>query len=216
MRCVMARVLPVPAPASTHIGPSGDAATSRCSGSSAARMSSAVGTPGGWLLIAADPPRRSGHAPRPVAVRTLPSSPDAVAPRLRRARGCPGCRPGRQCDEPHGRMRSRSRLRRADGILPCPPGPRRRSRMAAATPAPPAEGSLTMFSTTWCGYCQRLKRQLEREGIGYTEINIEEDPASADYVMSVNGGNQTVPTVVFPDGNAATNPSLAEVKARLS
>jgi mycoredoxin len=85
-----------------------------------------------------------------------------------------------------------------------------------ATPATPAEGSITMFSTTWCGYCQRLKRQLEREGIGYTEINIEEDPASADYVMSVNGGNQTVPTVVFPDGTAATNPSLAEVKARLN
>jgi mycoredoxin len=33
--------------------------------------------------------------------------------------------------------------------------------------------------------------------------------------MSVNGGNQTVPTVVFPDGTAVTNPSLAEVKARL-
>ena len=30
--------------------------------------------------------------------------------------------------------------------------------------------------------------------------------------MSVNGGNQTVPTVVFPDGSAATNPSLAEVR----
>ena len=88
--------------------------------------------------------------------------------------------------------------------------------MAAATPAPPAEGSITMFSTTWCGYCRRLKTQLDREGIGYTEVNIEEDPASADYVMSVNGGNQTVPTVVFPDGTAATNPSLAEVKARLS
>ena len=88
--------------------------------------------------------------------------------------------------------------------------------MAAATPAPPAEGSITMFSTTWCGYCRRLKTQLDREGIGYTEINIEEDPASADYVMSVNGGNQTVPTVVFPDGTAATNPSLAEVKARLN
>jgi len=88
--------------------------------------------------------------------------------------------------------------------------------MAAATPAPPAEGSITMFSTTWCGYCRRLKTQLDREGIGYTEVNIEEDPASADYVMSVNGGNQTVPTVVFPDGTAATNPSLAEVKARLN
>jgi len=80
----------------------------------------------------------------------------------------------------------------------------------------PAAGTITMFSTTWCGYCRRLKGQLDREGIGYTEVNIEEVPRAAEYVMEVNGGNQTVPTVVFPDGSAATNPSLAEVKARLA
>jgi len=80
----------------------------------------------------------------------------------------------------------------------------------------PVAGTITMFSTTWCGYCRRLKGQLDREGIGYTEVNIEEVPKAAEYVMEVNGGNQTVPTVVFPDGTAATNPSLAEVKARLA
>jgi len=71
---------------------------------------------------------------------------------------------------------------------------------------------LTMYSTPWCGYCQRLKAQLGREGIEFTEIDIEQDPESADFVMSVNGGNQTVPTVVFPNGHALTNPSLAQVK----
>ena len=80
----------------------------------------------------------------------------------------------------------------------------------------PVAGTITMFSTTWCGYCQRLKKALDREGIGYNEVNIELVPDAADYVMQVNGGNQTVPTVVFPDGSAATNPSLAEVKARLA
>ncbi|GAB3245733.1 mycoredoxin [Kineococcus gypseus] len=79
----------------------------------------------------------------------------------------------------------------------------------------PAAGSVTMFTTTWCGYCRRLKSQMDREGISYSEVNIEEVPDAADYVMSVNGGNQTVPTLLFPDGSAATNPSLAEVKARL-
>jgi mycoredoxin len=34
--------------------------------------------------------------------------------------------------------------------------------------------------------------------------------------MSVNGGNRTVPTLLFPDGTALTNPSLAEVKAQLA
>ena len=71
---------------------------------------------------------------------------------------------------------------------------------------------LTMYSTPWCGYCQRLKAQLGREGIEFIEIDIEQDPDSVDFVMSVNGGNQTVPTVVFPNGQALTNPSLAQVK----
>ena len=79
----------------------------------------------------------------------------------------------------------------------------------------PEAGTITMYSTTWCGYCRRLKTQLDREGIPYNEVNIEEDETSASFVESVNGGNQFVPTVVFPDGSAATNPSLADVVERL-
>jgi mycoredoxin len=81
---------------------------------------------------------------------------------------------------------------------------------------PTGDDKVTMYSTVWCGYCRRLKGQMDREGIAYVEIDIENDPAAADLVMSVNGGNQTVPTVVFPDGSALTNPSLAQVKARLA
>jgi mycoredoxin len=73
-----------------------------------------------------------------------------------------------------------------------------------------------MYSTTWCGYCYRLRTQLDREGIDYTVIDIESDPDAADYVMSVNGGNQTVPTVRFDDGTALTNPSIVQVKERLA
>jgi mycoredoxin len=83
-----------------------------------------------------------------------------------------------------------------------------------STPSP-APGTVTMYSTTWCGYCRRLKSQLDREGIAVDVVDIEHDDDAAVFVMQVNGGNQTVPTVVFPDGSAATNPSLAEVKARL-
>lgn len=75
---------------------------------------------------------------------------------------------------------------------------------------------VTMYSTTWCGYCRRLSSQMDREGISYDVVDIERDEDAAVYVMQVNGGNQTVPTVVFPDGSAATNPSIAEVRQRLS
>ncbi len=85
-----------------------------------------------------------------------------------------------------------------------------------STPAAPEAGTITMFSTTWCGYCRRLKTLLDREGIGYTEVNIEQDEDSAQFVEQANGGNQTVPTILFPDGTVATNPSLDDVKARLA
>ena len=75
---------------------------------------------------------------------------------------------------------------------------------------------LTIYSTQWCGYCHRLMKQLDREDVGYEVVDIEHDPAAAEFVMNVNGGNQTVPTVVFPDGSALTNPSLADVKERLA
>jgi mycoredoxin len=75
---------------------------------------------------------------------------------------------------------------------------------------------LTMYSTSWCGYCHRLKTQLDREGITYDVVDIEKEPAAAEYVMSVNGGNQTVPTVKFDDGSAMTNPSIVQVKDRLA
>ena len=75
---------------------------------------------------------------------------------------------------------------------------------------------LTMYTTTWCGYCVRLKHQLGREGIPFEEVNIEADPAAADLVSSVNGGNHTVPTLVFPNGTALTNPTVAQVKEQLA
>ena len=73
----------------------------------------------------------------------------------------------------------------------------------------------TMYSTPWCGYCHRLKSQLERAGIDFEMVDIERQPEAAQIVERVNRGNQTVPTLVFPDGTAMTNPSLAQVKAQI-
>jgi mycoredoxin len=77
-------------------------------------------------------------------------------------------------------------------------------------------GQLIMYTTQWCGFCKNLKRQLARDGIAITEIDIERDPAAAEFVESVNGGNQTVPTLVFPDGSTMVNPSAAQVRERLT
>lgn len=79
-----------------------------------------------------------------------------------------------------------------------------------------SSAQLTMYTTSWCGYCVRLKTVLKLAGISYEEVNIEQDPAAAEFVCSVNGGNQTVPTVKFADGSTLTNPSGAEIKQKLT
>jgi mycoredoxin len=76
--------------------------------------------------------------------------------------------------------------------------------------------TFTMYTTPWCGYCFRLKRQLDREGIGYEIVDIEQAPEAARIVEDVNNGNQTVPTLVYADGTAHTNPSLKQVQAKLA
>jgi len=73
-----------------------------------------------------------------------------------------------------------------------------------------------MYTTTWCGFCRNLKRQLAKVGVELTEVDIERDPAAADFVMSVNGGNQTVPTILFPDGSTMCNPSAGQVQKKLA
>ena len=76
--------------------------------------------------------------------------------------------------------------------------------------------SFTMYSTPWCGYCHRLKGQLDREGITYDVVDIEQQPEAALIVEQVNNGNQTVPTLVYSDGIAQTNPSLMQVKEKVA
>jgi mycoredoxin len=75
--------------------------------------------------------------------------------------------------------------------------------------------AFTMYTTPWCGYCHRLKGQLDREGIPFEIVDIEQTPDAAQIVESANNGNQTVPTLVYSDGTAHSNPSLAQVKQKL-
>ena len=75
---------------------------------------------------------------------------------------------------------------------------------------------VTVYTTTWCGPCKRLKAQMGRAGVQYTEVDIEADPTAAAFVASVNGGNEMVPTLKFSDGSTLTNPPIAEVIAKLA
>ena len=75
---------------------------------------------------------------------------------------------------------------------------------------------VTMYSTQWCGYCHRLKSQMDREGITFEVVDIEYDEGAATLVAQHNGGNLTVPTLVYSDGSAQTNPGIKDVKSKLA
>lgn len=75
---------------------------------------------------------------------------------------------------------------------------------------------LTLYTTTWCPFCSRLKKLLDEKEVGYTEIDVEADAEAAAFVESVNDGNRVVPTALYSDGSTATNPPASEVRAKLS
>jgi mycoredoxin len=75
--------------------------------------------------------------------------------------------------------------------------------------------NLTMYSTVWCGYCRRLKAQLDRAGISFHEVDIEDDAVAAAFVIGANGGYRTVPTVLLPDGAVLTNPTIGQITEAL-
>ncbi|MDQ2838485.1 MAG: mycoredoxin [Actinomycetota bacterium] len=76
--------------------------------------------------------------------------------------------------------------------------------------------TFTMYTTSWCGYCSRLRSGLAKAGIDYVEVDIDRDEQAAVRVMEFNGGNQTVPTLEFPDGSSLTNPTVAQVQSKLA
>lgn len=73
---------------------------------------------------------------------------------------------------------------------------------------------VTMFSTVWCGYCRRLKRQMDEAGISYREVDLDEDPIHGDRIIARTGGFRTVPTLDI-GGELFVNPSIQEVRAAL-
>lgn len=74
----------------------------------------------------------------------------------------------------------------------------------------------TMYSTSWCPFCQRLRQDLESQSISYNEVDVDDDSAAAELVKGLNNGNRVVPTLVFTDGSSMTNPSISEVLAKIA
>jgi glutaredoxin 3 len=56
---------------------------------------------------------------------------------------------------------------------------------------------VVVYSTGWCPYCERAKGLLERKGVAYQEIKVDEDPAERAAMLARSGGRRTVPQIFF-------------------
>jgi len=74
---------------------------------------------------------------------------------------------------------------------------------------------ITMYGAYWCADCRRAKQYLEKNEIPYTWVDLEANPDEIATVMKYSGGRKTIPVVVFPDGTHLTEPSDADLAAKL-
>ena len=72
---------------------------------------------------------------------------------------------------------------------------------------------IKVFGTTWCGDCHRAKSFMDEHDIAYDWTDVDAEPEFQDYIIKLNGGNMTVPTIIFEDGSVLfepTNEALAK------
>lgn len=72
-----------------------------------------------------------------------------------------------------------------------------------------------MYSADWCGDCRRSKRLLDSLNVNYQLIDVEADRTAADKVIEINGGNRSIPVIMFADGSHLTEPSDNALKQKL-
>ncbi len=72
-----------------------------------------------------------------------------------------------------------------------------------------------MYGAEWCGDCRRSKRFLNANNVEYTYIDVEADESASEKVIAINGGQRSIPVILFEDGTHMTEPSDNDLKAKL-
>jgi mycoredoxin len=72
-----------------------------------------------------------------------------------------------------------------------------------------------MYGAEWCGDCRRSKRFLDSNNVAYEYVDVEADASASDKVIEINGGQRSIPVIIFEDGTHLTEPSDAALKSKL-
>jgi mycoredoxin len=74
---------------------------------------------------------------------------------------------------------------------------------------------ILMYGAEWCGDCRRSKRFLDLNNVAYEYVDVEADATASDKVIEINGGQRSIPVIIFEDGTHLTEPSDAALKSKL-
>ncbi len=74
---------------------------------------------------------------------------------------------------------------------------------------------IILYGTPTCPMIPPVRGMLQRAGADFQYVDISRDEEARARVRDINNGNESVPTLVFPDGTTLTEPSGAQLQARL-
>ena len=58
--------------------------------------------------------------------------------------------------------------------------------------------NVTVYSTTWCGFCHQAKKYFDSIGVKYNDIDVEQDPKAAEEMVA-KSGQMGVPVITIGD-----------------
>jgi mycoredoxin len=79
-----------------------------------------------------------------------------------------------------------------------------------------APTQIVMYTTEYCSDCLRAKKFFEANNIPYLRVGLEGNLEATEFVVKVNQGSRSVPTIVFPDGSILVEPGWEELRAKFS
>jgi mycoredoxin len=75
---------------------------------------------------------------------------------------------------------------------------------------------IVMYTTEYCSDCHRAKTFFETNKIEYLRVGLEGNEEATEFVLNINNGYRSVPTIIFPDGTVLTEPSWKELQDKIS
>lgn len=75
---------------------------------------------------------------------------------------------------------------------------------------------IVMYSTEYCSDCRSAKAFFEANKINFLKVGLEGNEEATEFVLQINNGNRSVPTIIFPDGTVLVEPSWEELKRKIA